>query len=173
MLLKEDAMGYKHFDLDNMRPLFSLLERCKLTEQAQEHHPEGNVYIHSLQTLKCALRESSDIDLLLAALLHDIGKYENSLGHSKIACKWLTAHCSVKTLWFIEHHMRVWDFILGDMRRYAKVQYLANHPWLPELVQLARWDKMGRNPNAKVSYTRQDIVDILNNKVDDRWEAPK
>ncbi len=146
-----------------MNPLFDLLEKCKGVEQMDEHHPEGDVFVHSLQVLKWAFKESIDTDLILAAMLHDIGKVENSLGHDKIAVEMLTGLVSVKTLWLIENHMRIWYLILGEMKRWKKVQDLVHHPWLPEMILLARWDKMGRNPNIRnINYDKQNIMDRLN-----------
>jgi poly(A) polymerase len=48
------------------------LFRMDKIEQAKEYHPEGNVWIHSLETLK--YRKKADLTLSLALLLHDIGK---------------------------------------------------------------------------------------------------
>lgn len=154
------------FDQGFMAPFFGFLERCKGVEQKDEYHPEGDVFIHSIQVMQWAFRESNDTDLILAAMLHDIGKYETSLGHEKIAIEWLNSYASGKTLWLIEHHMRIWHLLLGDMKRQKKVQYLVNHPWLPELVLLARWDKMGRNPNKEIKYDREIIIERLNQCVE-------
>ena len=149
-----------------MAPLFGLLEQCRGVEQMDVHHPEGDVFAHSLQVLRCAFRESNDTDLILAAMLHDVGKAEESKGHEKLAVEWLRGHVSVKTLWLIEHHMRIWYLILGEMKRRKKVRDLIEHPWLPELILLARWDKMGRSPGAQVGYDRAEIVDRLNRCVE-------
>jgi predicted HD phosphohydrolase len=155
----------KVFTLDTMDPVFELLEATRGVTQMDAYHPEGDVFVHSLQVLGYAFRESHDTDLILAAMLHDIGKRENSLGHEKIAIKWLEPHTSVKTLWLIENHMRVWYYIYGEMRKLQKCLDFAHHPWLPELVQLARWDKMGRNPGKKPPYDREVILSRLNEKV--------
>jgi poly(A) polymerase len=48
------------------------LSRMDEIEQAKEYHPEGNVWIHSLETLK--YRKKADLTLSLALLFHDIGK---------------------------------------------------------------------------------------------------
>ena len=48
------------------------------------------------------------------------------------------------------------------MKQPIKVQKLTGHAWMPELVLLARWDKMGRNPNKKISYDPEKILDKLN-----------
>ena len=152
-----------------MNPLFDLLESTRGVEQDVKHHPEIYVFEHSLQVLKYAFRESIDTDLILAAMMHDVGKKENSKGHEKIAVGWLTGLLSVKTLWLIEHHMRFWSMLLGDMRRLKKVLDLSGHPWLPELVLLARWDKIGRKPNTITKYNREDIMDRLNKCVEKRF----
>lgn len=135
----------------------------------EKHHPEGDVLNHSLQCFDWALRESTDIDLVLAALLHDIGKVEDSKGHEKISIKWLGGVCSVKTLWLIEHHMRIWNLLLGQMRRKKKVNELLGHCWLPELIQLARWDKMARNPNKQIEFNKYFVSESLNSCMEDHF----
>lgn len=152
-----------------MAPMFDFLENCKGVEQDPVWHPEGDVFNHSLQVMRSAFRETNDTDLILAAMLHDIGKVENSKGHEQIAVEWLTDYCSPKTLWLIDNHMRFWVYVEGEMKKYSKVMYLSKHPWLPELVQLARWDKRGRNPNSVVPYSREDIIDRLNKCIEEHF----
>jgi len=158
------------FDDKFMAPLFNALERNMGVKQMEAYHPEGDVFNHSLQVLRCAFRESIDTDLILAAMLHDVGKVDNSLGHDKIAIEMLEPFVSVKTLWLIENHMRIWYFILGEMKKLSKVKELAEHPWLPELVLLARWDKRGRRGNFKPIYDKDDIIERLNRCVEERFE---
>lgn len=158
---------------EHMEPLFEMLERCKGRQQMPEHHPEGDVFVHSVQVMDHAFKESYDTDLILAAMLHDIGKYEETHGHEQKAVEWLTPYCSVKTLWLIENHMRFWYFIDGRMRRLGKCLDLAGHPWLPQLCMLARWDKMGRNPNKQVVYNPATIIDRLNKRAAMRFQEVK
>lgn len=138
---------------------FDFLEACKGVPQREIHHPEGDVFVHSLQVLYCGFRENTDVDLLLAAMLHDIGKIENSLGHEDIGANWLTNFCSPKTLWLIRQHLRIRYLVDGKMKKYSKVLELVDHPYLKELILLSRWDRMGRNPNKKIKYNRQEIID--------------
>jgi hypothetical protein len=58
-----------------------------------------------------------------------------------------------------EHHPE------GDVftKKLSKCLYLADSPWLPELAQLARWDKLARSPKKKVKYDREEIMERLNN----------
>ena len=160
----------KIFNEEIMSPLFSILEKCKGVEQMEIHHPEGDVFKHSLQVLWWAFKESIDTDLILAAMLHDVGKAIISKGHEKECIPILEPFLSAKSLWLIENHMRIWTFVKGEMKKLSKVQKLASHPWLPELVYLARWDQLGRNARKKVTYDRQDIIDRLNKCVDIHFE---
>ena len=145
-----------------MKPYFEALERCRGVEQMAIHHPEGDVFNHSLQVLARALRESNDTDLILAAMLHDVGKVENSKGHEQIAVKMLDGYLSAKTRWLIEQHMRIWYLLLGEMKKHSKVMELVEHPILPDLILLARWDKMGREPKREIVYDREKIIQKLN-----------
>ena len=152
-------------------PLFDILEKCKGVKQDIVHHPEGDVFIHSLQVLQCAMRESKDIDVILAAMLHDIGKMEVRRGHEKASVGMLKDHyLSGKTLWLIENHMRFWYYVLGDMKKLGKAKEISEHPWASDLLQVARWDKMGRRPGYVPKYNREDLIDRLNKIAASRYE---
>jgi len=157
------------FNYEIMKPLFDILDQTKGVKQMEIHHPEGDVFTHSLQVMNIAFRETFDTDLILAAMLHDVGNAIESKGHEKIAVEWLEGKISVKTAWLIENHMRFWYFILGDMRKLSKVKSLSDHGWLPELALLARWDKMGRNPNKKTKLDKFAILEKLNRCVDSHF----
>jgi predicted HD phosphohydrolase len=152
-----------------MAPLFDLLERCQGVLQSPVHHPEGDVFVHSLQVMQWAFRESIDTDLILAAMLHDVGKAVSSLGHDKIGAKHVYPHVSLKTHWLIENHMRFWQLIMGDMKKKSKVVGLVEHPFLADLLQLARWDQLGRDPHLEITYDRDRIIDALNRCVEKRF----
>lgn len=160
------------FTIENTKEIFYLLELCESVEQNIKYHPEGNVLNHSLQVMNHAFRESDDTDLILAAMLHDVGKCVESHGHAEIGIQLLREHVSVKTLFLIEHHMRIWAYLEGEMSKLSKCQFLASHPWLSNLIQLARWDRMGRNPNSKIKYDKEYIIERLNKKIPAHFKVP-
>ncbi|GAG63244.1 unnamed protein product [marine sediment metagenome] len=107
-----------YFNGEYMKPLFEILENCKSVEQSEKWHPEGDVYIHSLQVFKLACRESDDVDLLLAALFHDVGKAVDRLEHTKESLDLIDQYVSHKTIFLVKHHMRVWAYIHGEMKKW-------------------------------------------------------
>ncbi len=160
----------KYFNEEYMKPIFELLDKCAGVKQKEEYHPEGDVLIHSLQVFNRACRETNDIDLLLAALLHDVGKVINTLEHTHESLNLLDQIVSLKTIWLIKNHMRIWTYLKGEMKGLKKCKELAGHPWFPELVQLARFDEMGRMKNHEPEYDKQKIIDRLNKAIKEHWK---
>lgn len=152
----------KLFNSSNTEFIFKLLTDCKDVVSDNIHHPEKDVLEHSLQTFNLACRESSCTDTILAALLHDVGKPINPLGHDKIACEILNEYVSAKTLFIIENHMRIKLLLDGKMKKKSKILFLTNHTFLPELILLSRWDVMGRNSNIHTVFNKYEITDKLN-----------
>jgi len=91
-------------------------------------------------------------------MLHDVGKIGGSIKHAHKSVVLLSCHCSEKTLWLIENHLKFWDWVTGEMKKHQKVLDLYNHKWFHELALLGRWDKLGRNPNKKTSYDQRKII---------------
>lgn len=161
------------YTVENTKMLFWFLEKCIGVEQSPTWHPEGDVFTHSLQVGLLALRETTDVDLIWGAFLHDVGKIVLSKEHPRIGCVLLRPYVSIKTLFLIEQHMRIWAYLNGEMKKLSKCKYLVNHPWLSELIQLSRWDRMGRNPNRKVSYDKIKLIERLNICVDKHFYLPE
>jgi predicted HD phosphohydrolase len=98
-------------------------------------------------------------------MLHDIGKCIDSKGHDQYAMDILDGYVSEKTLWLINHHMRIWYFLTGEMKKLKKVKDFYTHEWFKDVVLLARWDKLARNPNKKIKYNREKLMSIILEKV--------
>ena len=169
----ENEKELEYFTEEKMKPIFDLLFKCVGVKQMAKYHPEGDVMNHTYQVFKWAIRESMDVDLILAALLHDVGKAIDNHNHVHESVKAIENFSSAKTVWLVGNHMRIWDYISGEMQGLKKCITLAKHPWLQELIQLARWDKKGRNPNSKTYFPNEEIMRILNEKAKAHFEVPE
>ena len=98
---------------------------------------------HSLQTATRAYKDKADEEMVVAALLHDIGDELAPLNHSEYAAAILKPFVSKKTHWIIEKH--------GEFQMY----YYAHH--------------LGKNRNQRDKYKDheyyQDTVDFC-----EKWD---
>jgi predicted HD phosphohydrolase len=164
------------FNDTNMAPIFSLMERLNGVLNNPEHHPEEDMFIHSLQVMELAFKETNDTCLILAAMVHDVGKYDtvtcDVYDHETFSVLHIQ-HLdliSPKVIWLVENHMRIYKYLRGEMKRYGKRIALLEHPWFIDLIQLSRWDEGGRIKNWIPPYNRKVIIERLNKKVCDKYE---
>jgi predicted HD phosphohydrolase len=61
-------------------------------------------YEHSLQTATRAMRDGARIDMIVAALLHDIGDAIAPANHSRLAAAVLEPYVDDETAWVVGHH---------------------------------------------------------------------
>ena len=65
-------------EMDHLKEFFPELESCVGVAQSPEHHPEGDVFEHTMLVLDCAAslrsRAQWPMAFMIAALLHDLGK---------------------------------------------------------------------------------------------------
>ncbi len=63
-----------------------------------------NRYQHSLQSASLAERDGADEEMVVAALLHDIGDIISPFNHSEFAAAVVRPYVSEKIYWIIKHH---------------------------------------------------------------------
>lgn len=95
-----------------------------------------NRYQHSLQTATRAHRDGADEDLVVAALLHDIGDILAPYNHCELAAAMLKPYVTKKTHWIIENHGIFQGYYFhhhlgGD--RNARDRF-KGHPWYDDCV---------------------------------------
>ena len=80
--------------------LFPSLHNLIGVEQPLKHHPEGDVWNHSMMVLDASTQFSESIDVRLSALVHDFGKgltppelYPSHHGHEQAGLPLVTAFC--------------------------------------------------------------------------------
>ena len=122
-----------------------------------ERHPEGDVLYHSLQVFELIKAERPwDQELLLAALLHDVGKAVDPHDHVSAGLRILDGLISERTAWFIEHHVVARGLLDGSIGARARRRFVESEDF-EELELFARCDRDGCVPGAVVS----DLDDAL------------
>jgi predicted nucleotidyltransferase len=139
------------------RMLLLPLENVK---QSPVHHPEGDVLYHLLQVFELAReRRPYDVEFLLAALLHDVGKGIDPANHVEAALSALDGLITERTRFFIEYHMAAHDYRVGKLG--ARVRHLLEaSPDFDDLMLLRQLDDAGREPGAVVG-TVDEAIDFL------------
>jgi len=107
---------------------------------------------HSLQTATRALKDKANDEMVVAALLHDIGDELAPLNHSEYAAAVLKPYVSEKTHWIVEKH--------GEFQMYYYAHHLGGnknqrekykgHKYYQDTVNFCEnWDQKSFDPNYK------------------------
>jgi len=107
---------------------------------------------HSLQTATRALNDKAGNEMVVAALLHDIGDELAPLNHSEYAAAILKPYVSEKTHWIVEKH--------GEFQMYYYANHLGGnrnqrdkykgHKYYQDTVNFCEnWDQKSFDPNFK------------------------
>ncbi len=80
-----------------------LLAQFEMLDEAETPYPI-NRYQHSLQSATRAYQDGADEELVVAALLHDIGDVVAPYNHGEVAAAILKPYVSEKTYWIVKHH---------------------------------------------------------------------
>jgi predicted HD phosphohydrolase len=105
---------------------------------------------HALQTATRALRDGADEELVVAALLHDLGDALASHNHGEFAAAILRPFVSERTWWIVQHHgiFQAYYFAHhtgGD--RHARERY-REHPHYAAAVDFChQWDQCSFDPD--------------------------
>lgn len=168
--LLEDDKPSQYFEgllqqgLLNKTAPFTLLGALAKTPQSLQHHPEGNVWKHTMLVLDQAAKhknQSSNARVLMwAALLHDLGKpgttknrkgkitsYDHDKLGAKLTIKFLEALteegafiCQVTNM--VRWHMQTL-FVVKNLP-FAEVELMLQQVKLEEIALLSLCDRLGR-----------------------------
>lgn len=157
--------------VDAWEEYLALLRPLESVKQSAKHHPEGDALFHSLQVFELAVRERGwDVDFLLAALLHDVGKAIDPHDHVAAGIEALEGLVGERTSWLIEHHMEAHEYHAGTLGARAK-RRLGESEHLEDLLLLSELDKAGRVRGAFVRTPEEALSYIqsldANEGVDD------
>jgi predicted HD phosphohydrolase len=127
-------------------------ERVLACFRAQEATMEGyriSRQEHGLQAATRALRDGAEEEMVVAALLHDIGDSLAPYSHSEFAAAILRPYVSDRTHWVVQHHGVFQCYYYahhmgGD--RHARDRY-RTHPFYGDCVDFCdRWDQSSFDP---------------------------
>jgi len=149
-------------------------------KQNPKWHPEGNTLKHIIVVTKRAIDKfPNDIDLILSAYFHDLGKmdtYEISpksgqptaYGHEKVSANLVDEFSSwIKSMggnldkirYIVQNHMKI-KSSTWDMMKDSKKQVIMDSPYFSDLEKFGSIDKGGlfevQSFSAKTLYDRSD-----------------
>lgn len=170
---------------------FSILLKQIKTEQSPVHHPEGNVWNHTLlvvdEAAKRKQHSKSPRIFMWAALLHDIGKpattkirkgritaYDHDREGAKLTQKFfaeLTDDSSFinSVMWLVRYHMQTL-YVLKSLP-YQDILGMREHTNIHEVALLSYCDRLGRT-GADPSAEQKNVSIFLekcNERIDMSW----
>ena len=129
-------------------------------EQNPNFHPEGDVLTHTKIVTSRVIKAGGDMDLILTAFFHDVGKgatlgvntktgYPTAYGHERVSADLVRMHENFvkrmggdvdKIEWLVKNHMRI--KVLNDMRPFKR-QRFEEKPHFSALVEFTKHDRGG------------------------------
>ncbi len=95
---------------------------------------------HSLQSATRAFHAGEDEEMVVAALLHDIGDILAPASHSEMSAAVLRPYVSERVHWIIKHHGLFQSYYYAhhyDKDRHARDRF-RDHPWYQDCVDFCR-----------------------------------
>jgi predicted HD phosphohydrolase len=139
-----------------------LADRVLLAVRKLDHSLEGYPLSrlgHSLQTATRALNDGADEELVVAALLHDIGDELAPYNHAEVAAGILRPYVREEVTWIVEQHGLFQTYYYahhlgGD--RHAR-ERLKGHRWYEACAAFCeRWDQASFDPH----YPARPLADF-------------
>jgi predicted HD phosphohydrolase len=104
---------------------------------------------HSLQAATRALRDGADDELIVAALIHDVGDDLSPYNHSEVAAGIIRPYVRPEVTWIVEQHGLFQTYYYAHhygRDRHARERFLG-HPWYQACQDFcAKWDQCSFDP---------------------------
>ena len=105
---------------------------------------------HSLQTASRAWRDNASEEMIVAALLHDIGDEIAPLNHSELAASVLKPFVTEKTRWIVEKHGLFQTYYYNhhfDKDRNLRDKFKGHKHYQDTINFCNKWDQESFDPN--------------------------
>jgi predicted HD phosphohydrolase len=157
-------MKHNFTELINRLPR-EIVSAMKQQEQNPKYHPEIYVYEHTRLVFENA-KQLNDIDLMIAAIFHDIGKIDVSTikqtevgdvivsyKHEEQSILYVQRFLHLyedlgineeKISWIVENHMRIHLYNNDEIKKKSKKDKLEQHKYFKDLQIFSKLDKNGR-----------------------------
>jgi predicted HD phosphohydrolase len=125
-----------------------LLEALRKLDHTLQGYPVTRLG-HSLQTATRALKDGADDELIVAALIHDVGDDLSPYNHSEIAAAIIRPYVRPEVTWIVEQHGLFQTYYYAhhyDRDRHAREKF-RGHPWYQACKDFcANWDQCSFDP---------------------------
>ena len=105
---------------------------------------------HSLQSATRAERDGADVEMIVGALIHDLGDDLAPLNHSQLAAAIIRPYVRSEVAWVIEHHGVFQLYYYGDASGVDKNarEIYRDHKWFGSCEKFCEnWDQMSFDPD--------------------------
>ncbi len=160
---------------------FSLISRLEKTQQSPKHHPEGNVWNHTMLVLDNAAQVKTKSReprvFMWSALLHDTGKATTKLRKGRITSYDHDIEGEKLTQSFFEYFKENEDFITKVSRMvrwhmqilfvinklpFARIDEMKKQVEIEEIALLGFCDRMGRGNKQDVEKEIKNMETFIN-----------
>ena len=146
---REDYALLEHLEQEYAATLPErILAALQRLDEGLQGYPVSR-YAHSLQCATRALRDGADEELIVAALVHDIGDDLSPFNHASIAAAILRPYVRAEVTWIVEQHGLFQSYYYAqhyDRDRHGRERF-REHPWYAACVNFCeRWDQASFDP---------------------------
>lgn len=126
-----------------------VLQAVRNLDHSLEGYPVSRLG-HSLQAATRALRDGADDELIVAALIHDVGDELAPYNHAEVAAAIIRPYVREEVAWIVEQHGLVQTYYYvhhmgGDRNMRDR---LKGHQWFEACVNFChRWDQTSFDPD--------------------------
>tara|TARA_Y100000590_G_scaffold466584_1_gene642523 strand:- start:255 stop:842 length:588 start_codon:yes stop_codon:yes gene_type:complete len=118
---------------------------------------------HSLQTATRAEVDGADIELIVAALIHDIGDDLSPHNHSQVASAIIKPYVREEVTWILEKHGIFQMFYYADkigLNKHERERY-RSHKWYNSCKNFcSKWDQTSFDPDC-ISYPLEHFEPMI------------